>query len=75
MGGPGIDEALHQFAGVPYQTAFNKSGFNILALHANGARGMVLSHPEMALRPWPAYKSFAPRVRSHPASKNLSSLS
>ena len=63
--GPGIDEALHQFAGVPYQTV-NKTGFNVLALHVNGARGMVLSHPEMALRPWPAYKSFAPRVRRPP---------
>ena len=48
--GPGIDEALHQFAGVPYQTV-NKTGFNVLALHVNSARGMVLSHPEMALRP------------------------
>ena len=63
--GPGIDSALHQFAGVPYQTV-NKTGFNVLALHANSARGMVLSHPEMALRPWPAYKSFAPRVRRPP---------
>jgi hypothetical protein len=34
----------------------------VKVLHGNMARGMVMSNPEMALQPWPAYKNFNPKI-------------
>lgn len=39
-----------------------RDGFNFMVLHCGSMRGMVLAHPEMVLRPWPAFKSFSARV-------------
>ena len=57
-GQPGVDTVLHDVFGVDYSDpAMTRDGFNFLALHLGPVRGMVLAHPEMALRPWPACKT------------------
>jgi hypothetical protein len=45
--GPGIDVALKQFAGVPYDS-FNKTGFNILVLHGN-SKWTTQKNPQLSV--------------------------
>ena len=60
---PGVDVTLHEVFGVPYNSpAMQRDGFNFMVLHCGSMRGMALAHPEMVLRPWPAFKSFSARV-------------
>jgi hypothetical protein len=58
---PGVDLALHQFAGVA-SGSFARNGFNFMVLHCLRLRSMTLAHPDIALMPWPAFKSFSPKV-------------
>ena len=60
---PGLDIALRQFQGVPFGS-FNRSAWNAFVFHGNQLRSMMhaANASEMALRPWPAYKSFSAKL-------------
>lgn len=58
---PGIDQAVHHTAGVPYGS-FRRTGFNFLRLHAQAVRSMVLANPAAPVRPWLDYKSYGCRA-------------
>ena len=57
---PGIDQALHATAGVPFGS-FPRSGFNFLRLQCQAVRAMRLANPSAPVRPWLDYKSYGDR--------------
>eukprot|EP01050_Picozoa_sp_SAG11_P027375 SAG11_NODE_6905_length_1228_cov_1.328609_2_plen_281_part_01 len=62
---PGIDQAVHATAGVPFGT-FKRSGFNYLLLQCQAVRAMTLANPNAPVRPWLDYKSYGSREAALP---------
>ena len=62
---PGIDQAVHITAGVPFG-AFKRSPFNYLLLQCQAVRAMTLANPDAPVRPWIDYKSYGSRQAALP---------
>ena len=65
---PGFDVTLNAPPfNVPFNSntlarTYNRTGFTYMKFHSLQLRAMMLANPKSKLRPWAAFKSFAPKV-------------